>query len=180
MKVSKEKVAEHRKDILEAAGRLFRARGFDDVSVSDVMKEAGLTHGAFYGYFPSKEALIAEAVSAALAPEPAKPRRTVADFADAYLGTRHRDNREASCMFSSLGTEASRGSDELRHAMTQSLRTTLDRFTAEAKGKTAEDKRRNAIAAWTSMVGALVLARIADDEDLSQEILREARAALPL
>ena len=90
MKVSKEKVAEHRKAILEAAGRLFRARGFDDVSVSDVMKEAGLTHGAFYGYFPSKEALIAEAVSAALAPEPAKARRTVADFADAYLGTRHR------------------------------------------------------------------------------------------
>ena len=58
MKVSKEKVAEHRKAILEAAGELFRARGFDDVSVSDVMKEAGLTHGAFYGYFPSKEALL--------------------------------------------------------------------------------------------------------------------------
>lgn len=180
MKVSKETVAEHRKTILQAAGRLFRARGFENVSVADVMKEAGLTHGAFYGYFPSKEALIAEAVSAALAPEPAKPRQTVAAFADGYLSTRHRDSRDNSCMFSSLGTEASRGSGDLRHAMTQSLRDTLDRFTAEAKGKTATDKRRNAIAAWTSMVGAIVLARIADDEKLSEEILSAARAKLPL
>jgi len=180
VKVSKEKVAEHRKAILEAAARLFRERGFENVSVADVMKEAGLTHGAFYGYFPSKEALIAEAASAALAPEPARPRQTVAAFADGYLSKRHRDNRDASCMFSSLGTEASRGSGDLRHAMTQSLRHTLDRFTAEAKGKTLEDKRRNAIAAWTSMVGAIVLARIADDDDLSEEILREARAKLPL
>ena len=180
MKVSKEKVAEHRKVILEAAARLFRERGFDDVSVSDVMKAAGLTHGAFYGYFASKEALIAEAVSSALPPESSAQRASAGDFADSYLSTRHRDNRDISCMFSSLGTEAARGSGELRHAMTQSLRQTIDRFAAEADGKTAADKRRNAIAAWSSMVGALVLARIADDEDLSQEILRETRATLPL
>ena len=62
MKVSKERVAEHRTRIMVAAARLFRQRGFDDVTVADVMKEAGLTHGAFYGHFPSKEALIAEAV----------------------------------------------------------------------------------------------------------------------
>ena len=97
MKVSKEKVAEHRKAILEAAGWLFRQRGFDDVSVSDVMKEAGLTHGAFYGYFPSKEALIAEAVSSALAPD--TRRVSAAAFADGYLSPRHRDNRDISCMF---------------------------------------------------------------------------------
>ncbi|MCW5693335.1 MAG: TetR/AcrR family transcriptional regulator [Pseudolabrys sp.] len=180
MKVSKEKVAEHRRAILEAAGRLFRARGFDDVSVADVMKEAGLTHGAFYGHFPSKEALIAAAMAAALAPDAAKSRQTVAGFADGYLSTRHRDNRDASCPFSSLGTEASRGSGDLRHTMTAALRNTLDRFTAEAKGKTVEDKRRNAIVAWSAMVGALVLARIADDEGLSKEILRETRAGLPL
>lgn len=180
MKVSKEKVAEHRKAILEAAARLFRQRGFDDVSVADIMKAAGLTHGAFYGYFPSKEALIAEAMSAALNPEPATPPRTVAAFADNYLHPRHRDNRDASCVFSSLGTEASRGSGDLRHAMTASLRQTLDRFTAEADGATPEEKRRNAIVAWSAMVGALVLARIADDEQLSTEILRETRVALPL
>ena len=52
MKVSKEQVATHGKRILAAAGRLFRQRGFDDVTVADVMKDADLTHGAFYGYFP--------------------------------------------------------------------------------------------------------------------------------
>ena len=180
MKVSKEKVAEHRRAILEAAGRLFRARGFDDVSVADVMKEAGLTHGAFYGYFRSKDALIAAAMAAALAPDPAKTSGGVAAFADNYLHPRHRDNRDASCPFSSLGTEASRGSGDLRHTMTASLRQTLDRLAAEADGATPDDQRRNAIVAWSAMVGALVLARIADDEALSNEILRETRAGLPL
>jgi len=62
MKVSREQVAEHRLQIVAAAARLFRLRGFEGVIVAEVMKDAGLTHGAFYGYFPSKEALIAEAV----------------------------------------------------------------------------------------------------------------------
>src|SRR6201994_40159 len=77
VKVSREQVAEHRARILDAAARLYRLRGFDDVAVAEVMKEAGLTHGAFYGYFPSKEALIAEAVGHALPPAPdkASPRR---------------------------------------------------------------------------------------------------------
>ena len=59
MKVSKEQVAKHRAAIVAAASRLFRQRGLDGVSVAEIMQEAGLTHGAFYGYFPSKEALIA-------------------------------------------------------------------------------------------------------------------------
>ena len=70
MKVSRDQVAAHRTQILDAAARLFRQRGFDDVTVADVMKDAGLTHGAFYGHFPSKEALVAEAVGDALAPAP--------------------------------------------------------------------------------------------------------------
>src|SRR5271154_2934727 len=99
VKVSREKVAEHRIQILAAAARLFRLRGFDDVTVAEVMKDAGLTHGAFYGYFPSKEALIAEAVGAALPPAPDQttPRRPAADYADGYLSVRHRDNRATSC-----------------------------------------------------------------------------------
>src|SRR5208282_3640093 len=95
MKVSRDQVAAHRARILAAAGRLFRLRGFDDVTVAEVMKNAGLTHGAFYGHFPSKEALIAEAVGRALSPaaEGANARTPVAAFADGYLTTRHRDDR---------------------------------------------------------------------------------------
>src|ERR1700735_612800 len=98
MKVTKEQVAAHRGRILDAAARLFRRRGFDDVTVADVMKEAGLTHGAFYGHFASKEALIAAAIAHAL---PAASDDDAARFADRYLSARHRDNRESSCLFSS-------------------------------------------------------------------------------
>ena len=182
MKVSKEKVAEHRERILQAAGRLFRLRGFDDVTVAEIMKDAGLTHGAFYGYFPSKEALIAKAIGEALTPAAGNsaPGKSAAAYADSYLSTRHRDNRESSCLFSCLGTEAARGSDELRHSMTESVRRQIDRFSIDARGDTPAEKRRMAIAAWSAMVGAMVLARIVDDEKLSKEILAETRAALPL
>jgi TetR/AcrR family transcriptional repressor of nem operon len=182
MKVSRDQVAAHRTRILAAAGRLFRLRGFDDVTVAEVMKDAGLTHGAFYGHFSSKEALIAEAVGQALAPAAgdAQARKSVAAYADGYLSPRHRDDRGSSCPFSCLGTEAARGSADLRQAMTQSVRRTIDRFSAEAKGETAREKRRAAIAAWSTMVGAMVHARIVDDDRLSREILTETRASLPL
>ena len=182
MKVSREQVAEHRSRILAAAARLFRLRGFDDVTVAEVMKDAGLTHGAFYGYFPSKEALIAEAVGCALPPAPdsASPRRPAAQYADGYLNVKHRDNRATSCLFSSLGTEAARGSAELRRSMTEAVRRRIGHLSAEAEGDTPREKRRAAIAAWSAMVGAMVLARIVDDEKLSKEILGETRASLPL
>jgi TetR/AcrR family transcriptional regulator, transcriptional repressor for nem operon len=182
VKVSREQVAEHRARILDAAARLFRLRGFDDVTVAEIMKEAGLTHGAFYGYFPSKEALIAEAVGHALPPAPdkASPRRLAADYADGYLNVRHRDNRATSCLFSSLGTEAARGSADLRHSMTEAVRSRINHLSVEADGDTPHEKRRSAIAAWSAMVGAMVLARLVDDERLSKEILRQTRASLPL
>jgi TetR/AcrR family transcriptional regulator, transcriptional repressor for nem operon len=182
VKVSREQVAEHRARIVDAAARLFRLRGFDDVTVAEIMKEAGLTHGAFYGYFPSKEALIAEAVGHALPPAPdkASPRRLAADYADGYLNVRHRDNRATSCLFSSLGTEAARGSADLRHSMTEAVRSRINHLSVEADGDTPHEKRRSAIAAWSAMVGAMVLARLVDDERLSKEILRQTRASLPL
>ena len=182
MKVSRDQVAAHRTRILAAAGRLFRLRGFDDVTVAEVMKDAGLTHGAFYGHFSSKEALIAEAVGQALAPAAgaAEARKSIAAYADGYLSPRHRDDRGSSCPFSCLGTEAARGSADLRRAMTQSVRRQIDRFSAEAKGETAREKRRAAIAAWSAMVGAMVLARIVDDDEAVQgNPDRDARVVAP-
>ena len=181
MKVSKEQVAAHRARILAAAARLFRLRGFDDVTVAEVMKEAGLTHGAFYGHFPSKEALIAEAIEWVLAPAPdgagrACGRRPMPMAISARaIATIPRSG----CTFSSLGTEAARGSADLRRVMTESDAPSDRSFQRRGEGGRAHEKRRAAIAAWSAMVGAMVLARIVDDDKLSQEILAETRASLP-
>ena len=68
MRVSREQFRENREKILQAAARLFRERGFDEVGVADVMKAAGLTHGGFYGHFKSKDDLIAQATGEAARP----------------------------------------------------------------------------------------------------------------
>ncbi len=180
MKVSREQVSEHKTRVLDAAGRLFRERGFDNVSVSEIMKAAGLTHGAFYGHFASKDALVAAAVAHGVTPAPAATPKPAADYADAYLSVTHRDNRAGGCNFAGLGTEAARGAPDMRHAMTAATERQIKRFADASPGKTAEEKRRAGILAWSAMIGAVMLSRIVDDEDLSEEILKETRASLEL
>jgi TetR/AcrR family transcriptional repressor of nem operon len=182
MKVSREQVQEHRERILAAAARLFRERGFEGVSVAQVMQAAGLTHGAFYGHFDSKDALIREAV--AYQP-PAGPRKrtepeSAAEYADSYLTIRHRDNWGTGCPIASLGPEVARGSAEARAALTGSIRRQIDRFSAASPGATPAERRRAAIATWSAMIGALVLARVVDDEKLSEEILAATRKSIDL
>ncbi|HET9625348.1 MAG TPA: TetR/AcrR family transcriptional regulator [Kofleriaceae bacterium] len=177
MKVSREQVAENRQKILEAAGRLFRDRGYEDVTVAEVMGAAGLTHGGFYGHFASKEELIAETVAYTLANAPGADR-DLAAYADAYLSTAHRDNRAGGCAFAALGSDTVRESPEARAAMTDSLRRQIARFALSAPGATAAERRQAAIGSWAAMVGAVVLARLARAEDarLSDEVLRATRA----
>jgi len=181
MKVSREQVVENRRRILDAAAQLFRERGFDNVTVAEVMSAAGLTHGGFYGHFDSKEALI----NAAMGHEQVDRRdrtlpENIAIYADGYLSSKHRDNIGVSCQFSSLGTEAARVSPEVRHTLTESMRKQIEAFSAAAEGATPQERRRNAIAALSTMVGGMVLARIASDDPLSDEILSAARESLPL
>src|ERR1700744_4777785 len=111
MKVSREQVVENRRRILDAAAQLFRQRGFENVTVAEVMSAAGLTHGGFYGHFDSKEALINAAMAHEQTARRSRPSlENAALYADSYLSGQHRDNIGASCPFSSLGTDAARGS----------------------------------------------------------------------
>ena len=179
MKVSREQVQQHRERILAAASHLFRERGFDGVSVADVMKAAGLTHGGFYGHFDSKDALIREAL---VYESPGRRRRTdaesAAEYADAYLSTPHRDNRGTGCPIAGVGSEAARASADVRAALTKTIRRQIDRFSAASPGTTPALRRRAAIAAYSAMVGAVVLARIVDDGELSKEILGATRKSI--
>ena len=175
MKVSREQVAENRARILEAAGRLFREFGFDGVSVAEVMRAAGLTHGGFYGYFGSKDDLIAHTLAALMTRAPVGDR-DLATFAAAYLAPEHRANVAGGCAVASLGVEAGRATPRAKAEMTAGLRRQIETLARTAPGETAAARRENAIGSWSAMVGALVLARMSDDPALSEDVLGATRA----
>ena len=174
MKVSREQVAANRQTILDAAGHLFRAQGFEKVTVADVMKAAGLTHGGFYGYFKSKDDLIAQTLAHVFAEGPAEI--DLARYAESYLSQRQCQNVAGGCPTAALGSEATRQTPEARAAMTKGLRQHIERLSRSAKGKTAAEKRRAAIGSYAAMVGAMIMARFSDDPKLSEELLAQTRA----
>ena len=177
MRVSREPVLENKRTILEAASRLFRERGFESVTVTDVMNSAGLTHGGFYGYFRSKDDLIAQVLSEVL--KPAKvPPVDLAALAEQYLSPAHRDNFGCGCPVAALASETIRGPGGARAAMTAGLRHQIESLSRVAPGPDKAHKRRAAIGSWAAMVGALILARMSDDSGLSEEVLSETRAWL--
>src|ERR1700761_1646079 len=116
MRVSREQFRENREKILEAAGRLFRERGFEAVGVADVMKAAGLTHGGFYGHFKSKDDLIAQATVAAGLPFVEQWAKAVetqgpkafGTIAEQYLSDRHCQGVGAGCQIAAIGPEIAR------------------------------------------------------------------------
>ncbi|OKP78250.1 TetR family transcriptional regulator [Ensifer adhaerens] len=177
MRVSRKQVEENRKTILEAAGQLFRERGFESVTVTDVMKAAGLTHGGFYGYFKSKEDLIAQTIAGLQgATEPLSV--DLASIAERYLSPEHRDNYGHGCPLAALASEVSRQPGAARSEMTEVLKRQFTRFGKIAPGPNEDEKRRAAIGSSAAMIGALILARMTDDPDLSTEILDETRVWL--
>jgi TetR/AcrR family transcriptional regulator, transcriptional repressor for nem operon len=172
--------AETRVRIIEAAGRLFRERGIDAVGVDAVMREAGLTHGGFYTHFPSKEALVAEAAAAALARSAARweaiarerPEDGHARIVDAYLDPAHVAATGRGCLLAALGPDVARRPGA-RSGVTAAIRAMLDTLARCVPGR----RRERAAATLCTLVGAVVLARISDDPDLSAELLAAARAA---
>ncbi|WP_408595102.1 TetR/AcrR family transcriptional regulator (plasmid) [Paracoccus marcusii] len=175
MKVSKEQMAENRGRILTEAGRLFRDRGFDAVSVAEIMKAAGLTHGGFYGHFASKDDLIAQSLGHAMAHQGADASHGFAGFLEAYLSPRHRDAPDRGCPTAALAGDIRRQTTEARAAMSQGLQDQIGRLTETLAAEGAPDPRRAAIGAWSAAVGAMILARAVDDPALSDEILEETR-----
>ena len=174
MKISRDKLIENRRRILEAAARLFRERGFDAVTVSEVMQAADLTHGAFYNHFTSKDDLVAKAFAHVLLPDQPNDGLAgleMADYARIYLSAAHRDAPGSGCMLSALATEGARSNAEARKIMSEATRGQIARFAATAPGKTEQERRRAAMARWSAMLGAVILARAIDDTALSDEIL---------
>ncbi len=184
MKVSKLQAAENRKRVLDVAGKLFRERGFDGVGVADLMKQAGLTHGGFYGQFGSKEDLIIEALSRAFdenidrwseVAKQAERKETgsaIKAITTAYLSKTHRDQPSIGCVMASLGVDVARQSPTVRDHLTSGFRAFVSSMTRLFANKPAEIRHEKALALTASLVGGLILARAVDDEMLSEEIMQ--------
>jgi TetR/AcrR family transcriptional repressor of nem operon len=183
MRVSRAQAALHRERIVDEAARLFRERGFDGISVADLMRAAGLTHGAFYGHFPSKQALMGAACKRAVgtmlaeweAVAASSPERPLDAVVAAYLSARHRDEPGTGCLMAAVGPEASRQSRAVRKVVTECLEDVLDFLTRCAPGRTPTARRQTAVATFASLVGALIVARAVSDVQLSDEMLNVAR-----
>ena len=174
MRYPVEKTAAKHERIVKEASRLFRERGFENVSVAEVMKAAGLTHGAFYAHFGSKEELQAAAlaygqkVSLRRVPR-SKSKKSKESYADRYLSRRHRDNPGDGCTMAALASEVARSAPELKAAFERGLEDILT-----AKG----GDRKEAIIESAAMIGGIVLARGGQDRRFSDEILRSVRQKL--
>jgi TetR/AcrR family transcriptional repressor of nem operon len=182
MRVSRVQAAENRQTVINAASRLFRERGFDGIGLKDLMKGAGLTQGAFYKQFASKEDLAAQASaramesasgrwSNAVAKNPKDPLGAVIAF---YLSTGHREEKLDGCPIVALGSDAARQGTDVKAAFEAGIKAHLEvlgRMVAKAGGKS---RKRKAMAVLSTMVGALTLSRVVNDPDLAQAFLDAA------
>ncbi len=174
MRYPAKETAEKHERIVAEASRLFRERGFDGVTVAEVMQAAGLTHGAFYSHFDSKEDLMSAAVEHGMKTTLTGVKRDFgsaegrAAYLNRYLSPAHRDAPGAGCTMAALSGEI-RNEPEVKEAFTLKLKEII----AAAGGQRGAE-----IARLAAMVGALTLARAVSDEDFSLEILRETAGAL--
>jgi TetR/AcrR family transcriptional regulator, transcriptional repressor for nem operon len=186
MRVSRQKAAEHRERIIDAAGALFREKGFDGIGLADIMKAADLTHGGFYGHFASKDDLVAQASERAMARAAMNWGKIVAGakqnpyaaLVHHYLSRRHRDDPGHGCAFAALGGDAARCGKTVRAAFAEGLEPLIDIVAQAVPGGSKAVRRRKAVAAVAGLVGALTLARAVDNAALSNEILKAARHEL--
>jgi TetR/AcrR family transcriptional regulator, transcriptional repressor for nem operon len=179
MKVTKEEKAIHREQIIATAAHRFREKGFDGISVSDLMKEVGLTHGGFYGHFSSKDELVALAVQRAFRETivrwekviEAAPERPLEAFMEYYLTTRHRLQPQSGCILAALGSDLSRQPEMVKAVVTEGQQKALETIAKAIPGPVGPAKRRQAIAILARLVGAMILSRSVVDKEFSAEIL---------
>ena len=188
MRVSKEQAAANRRQILVAAARLFREQGIGGAGVDAITEAAGLTHGAFYSQFSSKEAVVAEAVRLAIDEsrqlleglvESEGKSQALARFVAAYLALSHRDSPGNGCMVAALGADVARQPKAVRAAFTKALKESLETIAGLVPGKSAPHRYDEAITLFSGMLGALILARAVSEESLSQRILEAVGNRLP-
>src|SRR6476646_2401974 len=186
MRYSKEHKQETHERIVKKASVRLREKGAHGIGVADLMKEAGLTHGGFYAHFESREALVVEAFAYAMdrsterwrkISEQTPPDKRLATIIQTYLTPVHRDDPGHGCAVPALGAEIARESPKTRKAFAAKLEAMIDMVADQIPDVPRKAARKQAIAALTTMMGTLVLSRIAGSGEFSDEILSSGREA---
>ena len=182
MRVSRIQAAENRQTVINVASRLFRERGFDGIGLKDLMEGAGLTQGAFYKQFESKEDLAAQASrralegaserwSAAIAENPDDPLGAVIAF---YLSAGHREEKLDGCPVVALGSDAARQGASVKAAFEEGIKAYLEVLSPLLPQTDGKDTNGKAMVVLSTMVGALTLSRAVNYPDLAQAFLNAA------
>jgi AcrR family transcriptional regulator len=187
MRYGKDHKQATRRRIVEAAGRRFKQDGIDGAGVATVMSDAGLTNGAFYAHFASKEDLVANVLADQLRAQrqsfDAQPsdRAGLEAFVRVYLSREHRDQCADGCPSAALLDEIVRRPTGTRQVFTDELMSVVDDLASRLDPSDAEAARTDALTLLGFMVGALQLARALTDRDASDQLLaRSAEKALKL
>ena len=169
--------------IVSVAARAIRRSGYDGTGVADIMKEAGLTHGAFYAHFASREAMLAEAARRACADSAATaaevvagtpPEQALASMLGAYLSREHVERVEVGCPLAALGSETSRQAPEVRRVTTRHIKAMIDLLARQSPDWGQPAAHERALVTLSTMVGALLLARAVDEPRLSDGLCETA------
>lgn len=176
MRVSRETAKKNRQNVVRTASEQFRIHGYDGIGIAGLMKAAGMTQGGFYKQFENKEALECEATEFALNDNFefwAKSMKGKSDPASSlkawYLTPQHLSTVGQGCAYAALAAEANRQRPAVQNVFSNAVAQQIEHL-AEAFGA-APESRTEAIQAMSQMIGALILARAVDDEDLQHEIL---------
>jgi AcrR family transcriptional regulator len=176
------KEASHER-IVSVAAREIRRSGYDGTGVADIMKLAGLTHGAFYAHFASREAMLEEAADRACAESAAAigqvvakapAEQALASLLRAYLSQEHRDNVASGCPLAALGSETPRQAPEVRRATTRHVKAMIDLVARQSPDWGQPGAHERALLTVSAMVGTLLLARAVDEPALSDSLCEAA------
>lgn len=181
MRVSRQQAEENRQTVIDVASRLFREHGFDGIGLKDLMAGAGLTQGAFYKQFESKDDLAAKASRRALesassrwsTAAQANPQNPLAAVIAFYLSMGHRAERMEGCPVVALGSDAARQGPDVKASFEAGIREYLEMLGGWI-GEEEGEPGGKAMAILSTMVGAVVLARAVNDEQMSKRFLQAA------
>jgi TetR/AcrR family transcriptional repressor of nem operon len=186
MRYSKDHKQETHARIVKNAAVKLREKGAHGIGVADLMKDAGLTHGGFYAHFASREALVIEAFAYAMDRSTERwrkkagelpPEKRLEGIVESYLTPVHRDDPGHGCAVPALAADIARESAKTRRAFSAKVEQMIDMLADQIPRVSRKEARKQAIASLATMMGTLILARVAGTGDFSNEILEAGRDA---